>query len=166
MTLSRKTAAWLLCALLITTPALSQKYKRDSLPAAVGYVNDFENIFSPGQEKYLDSMIRAFEKKTTIQIAVITIDTSMVSRNKFQNYVLRIANAWGVGHKLKNNGVTIGLSKGYRFMRIENGYGIEKRLSDSQTKSIIDSAFVPSFKKNAYFDGIVNGLRAIMQKLK
>jgi predicted acetyltransferase len=128
-------------------------------------VTDFENILSSKQEKYLDSMIKAYEKKTTVQIAVITIDTSMISRKEFENYVYRIANGWGVGQKQKNNGVTIGLSKGYRFMRIENGYGIQNILTDNETKKIIDSAFIPYFKKGEYFEGIVNGLEAIMKKL-
>jgi uncharacterized membrane protein YgcG len=70
-----------------------------------------------------------------------------------------------VGQKQKNNGVTIGLSKGYRFMRIENGYGIQNILTDNETKKIIDSAFIPYFKKGEYFEGIVNGLEAIMKKL-
>jgi uncharacterized protein len=165
MRLLRQAAALLLFISLFSSTLSAQKHRRDSLPRAVGLVNDFENILSSKQEKYLDSMIKAYEKKTTVQIAVITIDTSMISRDKFESYVYRIANAWGVGRKEKNNGVTIGLSKGYRFMRIENGYGIQNILTDNETKKIIDSAFIPYFKKGQYFEGIVNGLEAIMKKL-
>ena len=165
MRLLKRAAALLLFISLFSTTLLAQKHRKDSLPRAVGFVNDFENILSPKQQKYLDSMIRAYEKKTTVQIALITIDTSMISRNKFENYVYRIANAWGVGQKEKNNGVTIGLSKGYRFMRIETGYGIRNILTDNETKKIIDTAFIPYFKKGQYFEGIVNGLEAIMKKL-
>lgn len=161
-----QTGILFLLVLLTTTEVSSQKYKRDSIPKAVGYVNDFENIFSKKQEKYLDSMIKAFEKKTTIQIAVVTIDTLMVSRNDFENYVLKIGNTWGVGQKNKNNGVTIGISKGYRFMRIEVGFGIEAMLTDIETKKIIDSDFIPSFKKGLYFEGVIKGLKAIMKKLQ
>jgi uncharacterized protein len=165
MRLLRQATALLLFSIFFSNTLLAQKHGKDSLPRAVGFVNDFENILSTKQEKYLDSMIKAFEKKTRVQIAVITIDTSMISRDKFENYVYRIANAWGVGQKNKNNGVTIGLSKGYRFMRIENGYGIQNILTDNETKKIIDSAFIPLFKKGQYFEGIVNGLQAIMKKL-
>jgi uncharacterized protein len=165
MHLLKSTAALLLFIFLSSSTLLAQKHGRDSLPRAVGFVNDFENILSSKQEKYLDSMIKAFQKKTKVQIAVITVDTSMITRDKFENYVYRIANAWGVGQKHKNNGVTIGLSKGYRFMRIENGYGVRNILSDNETKEIIDSAFIPFFKKGQYFEGIVNGLQAIMKKL-
>jgi uncharacterized protein len=111
-------------------------------------------------------MLKTYQEKTTIQIALVTIDTSMVSRGNFENYVLKIANSWGVGQKEKNNGGAIGISKGYRFMRIENGYGIEGVLSDNETKKIINSAFIPYFKKGLYYKGTITGLRAIMDKLK
>lgn len=57
-----QTGILFLLTLLITTRASSQKYKRDSIPKPIGYVNDFENILSKKQEKYLDSTIKAFEK--------------------------------------------------------------------------------------------------------
>jgi uncharacterized protein len=150
---------------VITTELLSQDRKKDKLPQAVGFVNDFEDIFSTGQENFLDSMIRAYEKGTTIQIALITVDTSMISRNDFDKYILQIANAWGVGQKEKNNGIVIGISKGFRTMSIQNGYGIANILSDSETKKIIDTAFIPLFKNGEYFEGVINGLKVIMNKL-
>jgi uncharacterized protein len=156
----------LLCLILaIAVTPSCQNQKKDSLPEPIGYVNDFEDILSQAQENYLDSMISEYDKKTTIQISLITIDTSMTSRNDFDDYILQMANHWGVGEKGKDNGIAIGISKGYRTMRIQNGYGIEKLLSDSETKNIIDTAFIPSFKKGEYFEGIVNGLKAIMNKL-
>lgn len=78
---------------------------------------------------------------------------------------LRLANTWGVGKKEKNNGVTICISKGYRRMRICNGYGIEKVLSDAETKAIVDRDFIPSFKAGDYYKGTLMGLEAIMARL-
>ena len=115
----------------------------DSLPQPVGYVNDYENLYTDKQEKTLDSLIRDFEKRTTIQIAVVTFDTTMTTPDSLDALTLRIAKAWGVGQKDKNNGVVISISEGYRQMRIQNGYGIEKVLTDAETKQIIDTAFIP-----------------------
>lgn len=156
----------LLClALTIATKALCQNHTIDSLPQPIGFVNDFEGIFLSTEVHYLDSMIRAYEEKTTIQIALITIDTTMISRKDFDNFILQIAKAWGVGQKGKDNGIAIGISKGYRTMRIQNGYGIESVLSDIETKNIIDTVFIPPFKRGEYFEGVINGLKAIMNKL-
>jgi uncharacterized protein len=156
----------LLISLWACTPGLSQQHKKDSIPEPLGFVNDFENIFSAKQERYLDSMIGSFEKRTTIQIALITVDTSMVSRADFDDYIVKLANRWGVGQKEKRNGIAVGISKIYRHMRIANGYGIEKIMFYAQTKTIIDTAFLPYFKKGEYFQGTVSGLKAIMKKLE
>lgn len=152
--------------LLVTVQASCQQRKKDSIPQPIGYVSDFENVFTVYQRNYLDAMIGTYEKKTTVQIALVTIDTSMVSKNGFDNYVLKIAKTWGVGQKEKNNGVTIGISKKYRVMRIEVGYGLESILPANDRKRIMDTTFIPSFKKEQYFEGTVNGLKAIMKKLE
>lgn len=138
----------------------------DSLPQPVGYVNDYENLYTDKEEKSLDSLIGDFEKRTTIQIAVVTFDTTMTTPDSLDALTLRIGKIWGVGQKDKNNGVVIGISKGYRQMRIQNGFGIEKVLTDAETKQIIDAAFIPSYREAKYFEGTLQGLQALMATLE
>ena len=138
----------------------------DSLPQPVGYVNDYENLFSDTEEQSLDSLIRDFENRTTIQMAVVTFDTTMTTPDSLDALTLRIAKVWGVGQKDKNNGVVIGISKGYRQMRIQNGYGIEKVLTDAETKQIIDTAFIPNYREAKYYEGTYQGLKALMTTLE
>jgi uncharacterized protein len=75
--------------------------------------------------------------------------------------VLHLANLWGVGAENLNNGVLIGVSEQFRKIRICNGLAIETILSDNQTKEIIENNFIPKFKKNKYFRGVMNGLDAL-----
>jgi uncharacterized protein len=103
-------------------------------------------------------------KNTTIEIAIVTLDTSCTTAEAFNDLALHIANTWGVGKKDKNNGVTICISKGYRKIRICNGYGIEKLINDAETKQIVDSYFIAAFKKGDYYNGTLEGLLAIMAK--
>lgn len=114
----------------------------------------------------LDSIITAFEKRTTIEIGIITIDTTMMKKSDLDSWTLKVFRAWGVGKKDKNNGILIGISSGHRVIRIQNGYGIEKDLSNAETKEIIDKDFIPFFKASKYFEGTLNGLRALMKKLE
>jgi uncharacterized protein len=139
---------------------------RDSLPKPHGFVNDYENIYTDRDEAVLDSLIRAFEKKTTIQIVVITFDTTMTTRDSLDALTLYIGNAWGVGQKGKNNGVAIGISRGYRRITIRNGYGIEMILTNEETKQIIDTAFIPDFRESRYFEGTSKGLLELMSILE
>jgi len=147
-------------------PSSSQQIFWDSLPRPSGYVNDYENLYSDKEEIILDSLMGSFEKKTSIQIALVTFDTTMTTPDSLDALTLRIGNVWGVGQKNKDNGVVIGISKGYRQMRIQNGYGIEKVLTDAETKQIIDTAFIPDYREEKYFEGTVKGLQALMGILK
>jgi len=96
----------------------------------------------------------------------VTLDSINTSKAKFNDLALHIARNWGVGQKEKNNRVAICISKGYRKIRINNGYGIEKILSDKETKEIIDRYFIPKFKEGEYFEGTFDGLEALVSTLR
>jgi len=131
-----------------------------------GYVTDFEALLSQSETWELDSLIQDFEQRTTIQIAIVTLNEIHCNKTDFDDYTLRLADAWGVGQKDKNNGVTIAISKQFRQMRIHNGNGIVKILSNEATKQIIDDYFIPKFKEGNYFEGAKNGLLVLMQTLE
>jgi len=146
--------------------AFNREYFQDSFPNPIRYANDFENLFTESERQTLDSLLVDFDKRTSVQIVLITIDTTMTSEDSLDAFTLKIANSWGVGHKGKNNGVVIGISRAYRKMRIQNGYGIEKILTDAETKKIIDTAFIPSFRDAEYFQGTLIGLKSLMKILE
>lgn len=139
---------------------------RDTIPRPVGYVNDFEHLFTPQQVDTLDSLIRDYQRRTTIEIAVLTIDTSLTLPGNFDFFTLETMSAWGVGAKGKNNGILIGISRSFRKIRIQDGGAIEKQLPNADVKKIIDEAFIPFFRKGQYYEGTVSGLRTLMQRLE
>mgnify|MGYP006187886825 CR=1 FL=1 len=138
----------------------------DNLPKPHNWTNDYENLFSDKEETKLNQIITDFEKETTVEIAIVTIDTSKVSKDKFEDLSLHIARTWGVGKKATSNGILIAISKGYRQIRIQNGDGISLVLSDDETAEVIQNQFFPYFKKEEYFEGTQAGLLKIMELLK
>jgi uncharacterized protein len=128
------------------------------LPSPKGWVNDFENIFTKDQVKALDSLVADYEKRTTTEISVITIPASATDKARFDELTLMIANKWGVGKKEKDNGILIGISKEHRTIRIQNGLGIEKLITDNQTKQIIDQTIIPNFKADNFYKGVFDGI--------
>lgn len=144
----------------------SSAYKIQFPIRPVGWTNDFENIFSAKQIFELDSIISKFQTETTIEIAIVTLDGSWTSTEKFDRLILTIHNDWGVGKKNINNGIVIGMSTGLKRIRISNGFGIEKKLSDSATKEIIDHVIIPAFKQAEFFKGTKEGLLALMEKIR
>jgi uncharacterized protein len=138
----------------------------DSIPKPFGYVNDFEKLYTSEQQAYLSKIIAAFEDSTTIQLAIVTLDTTMTSSKYFDDYTLRLANSWGVGQNDKNNGIVVCISSGLRQMRIQNGYGIEHIMTNEETKQIIDKGFIPAFKNGSYYEGTLKGLEMMFDLLK
>jgi uncharacterized protein len=152
-----------------TRLSISQE-RSDSLalhvPPPTRSINDFVQLFDGDEIKTLDSLVSVFEKTTTVEIVVATVNSKMVKDHDFEDYTLVMMRMWGVGKKDKNNGVLIVISPNLRRIRIQNGYGIEKILSDSETKQIIDGFFLPKFKEAKYFEGTRDGIIALANKLK
>lgn len=135
--------------------------KRKVFPANFGVVNDFEHIFSLKQMQRITKRIRNIKNSTGVQIAVVSLDSTHCNMKNFDGYVLQLANFWGVGDAKLDNGILIGVSQQFRKIRICNGLGVDVIMSNDQTKEIIDNNFIPKFKKNKYFRGMMKGLDAL-----
>jgi uncharacterized protein len=145
--------------------AQSDKKVDSKFPEPVGYVNDFEKLFTESQINELTEIIVNHANETTNQIALVTIDNYEPYETLFQ-YSYELAETWGVGQKDKNNGVVIVFGKKIREIRIMTGYGVEDLLKDEEAKFIIDSTIIPEFKKGDYFLGIKKGLLEIIEELE
>jgi uncharacterized protein len=82
-----------------------------------------------------------------------------------EDYSLKLLRDWGIGNKEKNNGVLMLVSTGDRQSRIEVGYGLEGKLTDSFTGKIQDQYMVPYFRKGTYEEGIARGYEALAQSI-
>jgi len=142
-----------------------QKTFGDSLPKQISWTNDYEGLYSNKQKIVLDSLCEKLKNRTGIEIAILTIPTNYVSNEKFDDLTLNIAKTWSLGQKDKNNGILIGISAGYKKMRIQLGVGIEKLITENETKFIIDNYFIPEFKKGNYYQGTLSGLTELIDLL-
>lgn len=130
-------------------------------PKSIGYVNDFENVFTSEQEIKLDKRIAAYELETTNEIAIVTIDSIKPYEN-INDFATDLSNEWGIGKKEKDNGLLILFSKSLREMRISTGIGTEKILTDEICKNVIDKTIIPEFKNRNYYNGIEKGLSELI----
>ena len=76
----------------------------NNLPKPVSWTNDYENLFTEIEQTKLDSIISKFEKETSIEISIVTIDTIKTSEEKFEDLTLHIAQTWRIGKAEKDNG--------------------------------------------------------------
>lgn len=135
-----------------------------SFPDPVGYVSDFENLYSIQEQKIISELITAFEDKTSNQIAIATIP-DLGNYDNIDDLSFDLANFWGVGQRDKDNGVLLVISSAKRKVSIKTGYGVEKLLTDQEAKSIIDNVILPEFKKGEFYKGTQAGLLNIIKEL-
>ncbi len=131
-----------------------------SYPDYNNYVNDFAHVLSPSFVSHLTSELSNFDKKTTNQIAVVTIDTT--EPETIEEYGIHLADKWKVGQKGKDNGVIMLFAMHDHKMRIEVGRGLEGDLTDIQAKHIESDIITPAFKKGNYEQGLKDGVDAIL----
>src|SRR4051812_31763341 len=68
-------------------------------------VNDFANMMTPAQQAQLEEKLEGFERATSNQIAVVTIES--LGGYDVSDYAIKLGKAWGVGRSGRDNGVVI-----------------------------------------------------------
>lgn len=153
----------LLCTVQTVLGQITNYNYWEKLPKPSGWVNDFDDVFTKEQELILDSLIDDYEKNTKTEISVVTIPTSATMKDLFDKLTLYMARKWAIGKRELNNGILIGISPGYHLIRIQNSRGIEKLITNDQTKEIIDQVFIPYFKTGDFFTGTFQGIQEMKQ---
>lgn len=161
----------ILILFIVTSAGFSQESKfKKLIPAKpIGWVSDFEKVFTDEQIKTLDSIIAKHEEESGNEIAIVTLALDSVtikSVNDFEQFTLTLFNQWGIGKKQKNNGVGIIISQKLKKIRIEVGYGLESTLTNAEAKTIIDSIILPEFKRSNFFEGTLKGLQEIIKEIQ
>ncbi|CAM1351743.1 TPM domain-containing protein [Tenacibaculum ascidiaceicola] len=133
------------------------------LPTLKNVVNDYEFLFTIEQLEKLTLLIREYEKKTSNQIAIVSIK-SIGKYTNFSQFAIDLSNHNGVGQKEKNNGLTIVFSKTLRKIRISTGIGTEQILTDEICEEVIEKIIIPEFKKGEYYLGIKKGINELIAK--
>ena len=151
------------------TRVFDKKPKFDTLlnefAKPIGYVNDYGGLYTSDQVYEMDSIIYDFETKTSLQIVIVTFDSVMVNSSQVDEVTIAIGNGWKVGG-VSSKGIVVGISKPFKKIRIQNGKYVHRILSDSKTKELIDSVFIPEFKNDRYFEGTLSGLNALKKALQ
>lgn len=126
-------------------------------------VMDQANILSASEKTELETLLSEYEKKTSNQIVVLTIDS--LGEQTIEDFGYQQARKWALGTKEKNNGVLFIVAVNDRQVRIEVGYGLEDVLTDAQSKMIIERNIVPYFKQGKMDQGVLQGTFAIVRTL-
>jgi uncharacterized protein len=124
-------------------------------------VNDYIGALSASEVNALETKLSGYYDTTSTQIAVV-IENSLEGDDLF-DFSQRLATAWGIGEKGKNNGVLIYVAVADRKVRIHTGYGMEATITDAMSTRIRTQQMNPAFKAGNYYQGLDEATTTIMQ---
>ena len=144
------------CAIVLTAVSLEAQ----NLPKPAGRITDLANIIDSATESELDSRLNELERKTSSEVAVVTVPS--LDGVPVEDYAVRLFKEWGIGQANTDNGVLVLVAPNEREMRIEVGYGLEGILPDGLAGQIIRENFTPRFRDNDYSGGIRDGVGRVI----
>jgi uncharacterized protein len=150
---------WLIILMLLFPTASAVSY-----PQLSGYVTDNANMIDQSYEAKITQLAGAIEKETTVQIAVVTIES--LEGESMEMYAVELFEKAGIGKKDKDNGLLILVTKEEREAKFEYGYGLEGTVTDSMRANIGERVIVPNFKNGEYGKGIYESMLVIQELLK
>ncbi len=154
-----KKTCWMSLILMIILLDAQSSLASD-YPEFVGYVNDYAHLLSAPQASALNQELRDFDNRTTIEVAVVTVNS--IGGDSPQDYAVNLANYWGVGKRGKNNGIILLIAMQSHDIWIEAGPGLSGQFSDRQIQNIVDNVIIPQFRANRPDQGVINGAHSII----
>lgn len=115
-------------------------------------VNDYTGTLSSSEVDALERKLLLFEDSTSIQIAVVVMQST--GQYDIADYAVRLAQKWGVGQSKYNNGIMVLAALGDRAVTIQTGYGIEGAVPDAIAYRIIENDIKPAFRQARYYEGM------------
>lgn len=127
-------------------------------------VSDFTNTLSAADVQSLESKLVAYDRETSVQIAIVIIQT--LDGHEISDYAFGLGEKWGIGRSGKDNGALILVSIDDRKMWIATGYGLEATLTDAMCKRIIENEMKPNFRNGNFAGGLAAASDAIILATK
>ena len=156
---------WLATLALVLMASLAHAWEAGSdglmpIPPLRDRVTDLTQTLSPAETQALVAKLAAWEQKTGNQLVVLLVPSTQPE--SIEAYGIRVADAWKIGRKGRDNGALLIVAKDDRKLRIEVGYGFEGTLTDAASRRIIADVIAPLFRQNQFGKGVEAGVDAII----
>lgn len=158
---SNRVQVFALLVVLLPFHALAQS--GPEFPELTGRVVDNADMLPSKAETRLNQMLEAHEQATSEQVVVVTLPN--LQGQPIEEYGYQLGRHWGIGQEGEDNGALLIVAEDERRIRIEVGYGLEGRLTDATSSTIINQVITPAFRAGDFPTGIVNGAEAMIQVL-
>jgi uncharacterized protein len=137
--------------LLFATSVFSQTEIPDR-PNPPRLVNDYTNTLSAQEQQQLEQKLLAYNDSTSTQLTIVMVDT--YGEYEPNQFGVEVFDKWKIGQAGKNNGLLISVAIDDKKMFINTGYGLEDRVTDAASSSIIENYMKPAFRENNFYQGL------------
>lgn len=133
-------------------------------PAPARWLTDSAGVLSPAVAVKIDQDLELFEKEVGPQLLVV-IYRRLPEGVVVEDWTVRCASAWGVGHKETNDGAVLFAFVDDRLLRLEVGYGLEDSLTDLKSRDVLEEVLIPNIRRGDWDSGIAEAVVAIMSTI-
>ena len=130
------------------------------VPPLRARVNDLAGLLPPERQAALEDRLARYENETSHQIVLLTVPS--LQGEPIEDFSIRVADAWKIGHKGLDNGIIVLIAKEDRKARIEVGRGLEGTVPDVVASRILRDRVFPLFQAGREADGVDAGMDALM----
>jgi uncharacterized protein len=125
------------------------------VPPLTGPVVDTAGLLDGASARRLEQLAAAArqgERGQGVQLQYLVVRST--DGEPIEDFSIRVAEAWKIGTKRKDNGVLVTVAVEDRAVRIEVGGGLEGGLTDLQSSRIIRGTLAPAFRAGRFGDGL------------
>ena len=122
-------------------------------PKLRNFVTDNANIIDDVSEAQLNSLAQQIEQTTTVEIAIVTVNS--LENLDIETYAVELFEKAGIGKKDIDNGLLILIAPTERVYRIEVGFGLEGIITDLDSRQIGVKTLEPFFQKGEFGKGLI-----------
>lgn len=158
---ARMKTATRLVALALLCLAAAQGVDVHSLQPQ-GYVSDFAGVLDPAARQDLERYCALVERKTGVQMALVTVDT--LGDEPIEDFANTLFVRWGIGKKGKDEGLLLLLVIGDRHSRLEVGRGLEPYITDG-TAGVLLREMRPALRQGRYAEALGTAAHSLAQRL-
>jgi uncharacterized protein len=123
------------------------------------YISDPSNILDEETYNQINSKLTFLEDSVGSEVALVMLPS--IGEAVPKDFAYKLFNLWGIGEKGSDNGLLILFVLDQKRVEFETGNGLESILPDAICKRIITNELIPSFKNEAYGEGLLKGVIAI-----
>lgn len=150
-------------SLFLVSTLSGQSFTPESVPNIKNqnnsYISDPSNLLEQTTYDQINSELTFLEDSIGSEVALVLLPS--IGEAVPKDFAYTLFNLWGIGKKGADNGLLILFVLDQKRVEFETGNGLESVLPDAICKRIITNDMIPSFKNEAYGEGLLKGVMAI-----